>query len=68
MDIDEFYRPDELRATLDLLARHPDITAVSFNVLPFWGGMGYVSRRLATGGAAACSSTACSSGGPGTAT
>jgi hypothetical protein len=43
VDIDEFYRPQDLRAVLDMLARDPAITAVSFNVLPFWGGPGYIS-------------------------
>ena len=43
VDIDEFYRPEDMEATLRMLARDPFITAVSFNVLPFWGGLGYLS-------------------------
>lgn len=43
MDIDEFYKPDAMRAVLSMLARDPEIAAVSFNTLPFWGGLDYVS-------------------------
>ena len=43
VDIDEFYKPDAMRAVLSMLARDPEIAAVSFNTLPFWGGLDYVS-------------------------
>jgi len=43
VDIDEFYRPEEMRVVLDMLAGDPGITAVSFNVYPFWGALRYVS-------------------------
>jgi hypothetical protein len=43
VDIDEFYRPEEMHIVLDMLAGDPDVTAVSFNVHPFWGGDQYVS-------------------------
>lgn len=43
VDIDEFYRPDEMRIVLDMLAGDRQISAVSFNVHPFWGGFDYVS-------------------------
>ncbi len=43
VDIDEFYRPEEMRRVLDMLSANPDVTAVSFNVHPFWGGFDYVS-------------------------
>ena len=43
VDIDEFYRPEDMRATLAMLADDPAITAVSFNVLPFWGDLRYIS-------------------------
>ena len=43
VDIDEFYRPEEMQAVFDMLAGDPEITAVSFNVHPFWGGYQYVS-------------------------
>jgi len=43
VDIDEFYRPADMQAVFAMLARDPGITAVSFNTLPFWGGLGYMS-------------------------
>jgi len=43
VDIDEFYRPEDMRTVIDMLAADPGITAVSFNVYPFWGGYRYVS-------------------------
>lgn len=43
VDIDEFYRPEEMRRVLAMLSANPTITAVSFNVHPFWGGFDYVS-------------------------
>jgi glycosyltransferase involved in cell wall biosynthesis len=43
VDIDEFYLPQDMDAVLRLLAADPGVTAVSFNVLPFWGGLGYIS-------------------------
>jgi len=43
VDIDEFYRPEEMHVVLQMLTDDPAITAVSFNVHPFWGGYDYVS-------------------------
>jgi len=43
VDIDEFYRPEEMRVVLDMLARDPQISGASFNLLPFWGGYDYLS-------------------------
>jgi hypothetical protein len=43
VDIDEFYKPSDMRTVLDMLARDPEITAVSFNTIPFWGGLSYFS-------------------------
>jgi len=43
VDIDEFYRPEEMRRVLGMLSADPAISAVSFNVYPFWGGFDYVS-------------------------
>jgi glycosyltransferase involved in cell wall biosynthesis len=43
VDIDEFYKPADMQAVLQLLAGDPGITAVSFNTLPFWGGLDYIS-------------------------
>lgn len=38
VDIDEFYRPEDMTAVLQQLAQDPTITAVSFKQLQFWGG------------------------------
>ena len=43
VDIDEFYQPDDMAAVMDLLAGQPDITAVSFPQITFWGGFDYLS-------------------------
>jgi hypothetical protein len=43
VDIDEFYRGADMRRVLSMLRDDPAITAVSFNVYPFWGGFEYVS-------------------------
>jgi len=43
VDIDEFYRPEDMRLVLGMLSADPAITAVSFNMYPFWGGYRYVS-------------------------
>lgn len=37
VDIDEFYRPEDMSAVLDMLYRRPDVTAVSFYLRAFWG-------------------------------
>ena len=43
VDIDEFYLPRDMARVLDMLTRDPSITSISFNSLPFWGGLGYIS-------------------------
>jgi hypothetical protein len=43
VDIDEFYRPEDMERVFAMLREDPTITAVSFNVYPFWGGLQYVS-------------------------
>lgn len=50
VDIDEFYTPEAMSAVLRLLARRPEVTAVSFRELKFWGWFdytvdGWYSRR-----------------------
>ncbi|HMQ30310.1 MAG TPA: glycosyltransferase, partial [Chloroflexaceae bacterium] len=41
VDIDEFYAPGAMWAVLELLARRPEVAAVSFRELKFWGGFDY---------------------------
>ena len=43
VDIDEFYQPDDMRAVLGMLRNDPEITAVSFKEMPFWGGFDYIA-------------------------
>lgn len=50
VDIDEFYTPEAMGAVLRLLARRPEVAAISFRELKFWGGFdytvdGWYSRR-----------------------
>jgi hypothetical protein len=41
IDIDEFYRPQDMSAVVAMLAADPSITAVSFPFLDFWARPGY---------------------------
>jgi hypothetical protein len=43
VDIDEFYLPSQMESVLHMLGRDSTISAVSFNLLAFWGGLDYVS-------------------------
>ena len=43
VDIDEFYHPEDMQAALQMIARSPHITAVSFRQITFWGGFDYVT-------------------------
>lgn len=67
VDIDEFYRPEEMRTVLDLLKGDPGVTAVSFNVHPFWVRTG-TSVTAGTGAEGTSPFTVSSSGGRATAT
>jgi hypothetical protein len=42
VDVDEFYRPDDMRCVLKMLGDDTSITAVSFKQLTFWGGFDYI--------------------------
>lgn len=41
VDIDEFYRHEDMVAVLEMLRSDPAITAVSFKQITFWGGFDY---------------------------
>ena len=43
VDVDEFYKPEDMQALLDLLRGDPDITAVSFKTITFWGSFDYIT-------------------------
>lgn len=42
VDIDEFYRPEDIECILRMLDDNPSITGMSFNFINFWGGFDYV--------------------------
>ena len=42
IDIDEFYRPEDMQAICELLSSRSDLAAVSFNQIQFWGGLDYM--------------------------
>ncbi len=42
VDIDEFYRAKDMTSILELLRNDPEITAVSFEQITFWGGFDYI--------------------------
>jgi hypothetical protein len=41
VDVDEFYRDQDIQTVYKLLAEEPDITAVTFPEIPFWGSFDY---------------------------
>lgn len=41
VDVDEFYQPDAIEAVVQLLRDNPEITAVSFKTITFWGAPDY---------------------------
>jgi len=42
VDIDEFYRPQDMQAILMMLKKDPEITAISFKQITFWGGFDHL--------------------------
>ena len=42
VDVDEFYQPADLRAVCEMLLAQPEITAVSFKTITFWGAPDYL--------------------------
>ncbi len=41
IDIDEFYKPEDMQLVVNMLADDPDITTVSFKQIQFWGWFSY---------------------------
>lgn len=37
VDIDEFYKSEDIQAIIDMLERDPSITSITFPEIPFWG-------------------------------
>lgn len=46
IDIDEFYRPEDMQAIVALLRDRPEITQVNVEWLTFWGGFDYLVDGL----------------------
>ncbi len=43
VDVDEYYRPDDMARIVDTLGADPSIDAVTFEQMTFWGGLDYVT-------------------------
>lgn len=43
IDVDEFYRESDMKTMVGLLARHPEVDAVSFPTRTFWGSPGFIT-------------------------
>lgn len=43
VDIDEFYKAEDMKTVLNMLRDDPKITAASFRQITFWGGFDYVT-------------------------
>ena len=43
VDVDEFYHDEDMRKVLDMLQSDPDVAAVFFKQITFWGGFDYVA-------------------------
>ena len=42
VDIDEFYHSEAMTQVIEILSKRQDITAISFRVKTFWGGLDYI--------------------------
>ncbi len=47
IDIDEFYKSDDMKYVIDLLQNTPDITAITFPTYTFWGSINYIADSWA---------------------
>lgn len=43
VDMDEFYQPEDMRKIINMLRDDPEITAMSFKMLTFWGSPDYIT-------------------------
>ncbi len=41
VDVDEFYKPEDIESIIQILEDNPHITAVSFPMITFWGGLDF---------------------------
>ena len=42
VDIDEFYLPRDMKAVMEMLKANPEVDAVSFSIMNFWGSPRYI--------------------------
>ncbi|MHA1368347.1 MAG: glycosyltransferase family A protein [Promethearchaeota archaeon] len=42
IDVDEFYKTEDMQYIMEILCEDPDITAISFKQITFWGGFDYI--------------------------
>jgi hypothetical protein len=47
IDIDEFYKEEDMLSIINLLKTDPDLTAISFKQKSFWGDINYISESYA---------------------
>lgn len=47
VDVDEFYKPEDMQRVIRMLADDPSISAVSFNQIQFWGGFSFILNSWA---------------------
>jgi len=43
VDVDEFYQPEEMNRMVAYLQANPDVTAATFKMITFWGGIDYLA-------------------------
>jgi hypothetical protein len=43
IDCDEFYLPEHMQAVIDMLRSRPEITAISFKMITFWGSPSFIT-------------------------
>ncbi|HJW76013.1 MAG TPA: glycosyltransferase family 2 protein [Thermoleophilia bacterium] len=43
VDVDEFYREDDMHRVLEILSADPSIDSMTFKMLTFWGGLDYIA-------------------------
>lgn len=42
IDVDEFYKPEDMGRVIEMLTANPSITAMTFPMKTFWGGLDYI--------------------------
>lgn len=43
VDIDEFYKQEDIQSVITMLQNDPEITTISFKMITFWGGFDYIT-------------------------